>query len=132
MNREVLTMSQSCEKNVSRFEGETLKMNSTTKQIAKQRVEVLFQQAEKTRRENPQLARRYVETARKIAMAAKIRLPTKFKRRICKNCNMLLVPGDNCRVRIKQKREPHVVITCLNCGYRTRMLLRKKKGENRT
>jgi len=108
-------------------EGETLKMNSTTKQIAKHRIQVLFQQAEKTRKENPQLASRYIETARKIAMAAKIRLPTKYKRRICKNCNTLLVPGDNCRVRIKQKREPHLVITCLNCGYQTRMLLRKKK-----
>jgi len=107
-------------------------MNFTTKQIAKQRIEVLFQQAEETRRENPQLASRYVETARKIAMAAKIRFPTKYKRRICKNCNALLVPGNNCRVRIKQRREPHVVITCLNCGCQTRMLLRKKKGENQT
>jgi ribonuclease P protein subunit RPR2 len=107
-------------------------MNSTTKQIAKQRIEVLFQQAEETRGENPRLASRYVETARKIAMAAKIRLPTKYKRRICKNCNALLVPGDNSRVRIKQRREPHVVVTCLNCGCQTRMLLRKKKGENPT
>jgi ribonuclease P protein subunit RPR2 len=102
-------------------------MNLTTKQIAQQRIDVLFQQAEKTYKENPKLASRYLETARKIAMAAKIRLPTKYKRRICKNCSMLLVPGDNCRVRIKQKREPHVVVTCLNCGYKMRMLLRKRK-----
>jgi len=102
-------------------------MDSTTKQIAKYGIRVLFQRAEKTRKENPRLASRYVETARKIAMAAKIRLPTRYKRRICKNCNTLLVPGDNCRLRIKQKREPHLVITCLNCGYQTRVLLRKKK-----
>jgi ribonuclease P protein subunit RPR2 len=122
-----LTISKSYGKNASLSEGETLKMNSTTKQIAKHRIQVLFQQAEKTRKENPQLASRYIETARKIAMAAKIRLPIKYKRRICKNCNTLLVPGDNCRVRIKQKREPHLVITCLTCGYQTRILLRKKK-----
>jgi ribonuclease P protein subunit RPR2 len=107
-------------------------MDSTTKQIAKHRVQILFQQAEKTRKENPQLASRYVEVARKIAMAAKLRLPTKYKRRICRNCNALLAPGVNCRVRIKQKREPHVVITCLACGHQTRILLRKKKGENKT
>jgi ribonuclease P protein subunit RPR2 len=107
-------------------------MNTTTKQIAKHRIQVLFQQAEKTRRENPQLASRYVETAKKIAMAARIRLSTEHKRRICKNCNALLVPGENCRVRIKQKREPHLVITCLTCGYQTRILLKKKKGENQT
>jgi ribonuclease P protein subunit RPR2 len=102
-------------------------MKSTTKQIAKQRIQTLFQQAEKTRKANPQLSSHYVATARKIAMAAKIRLPAAFKRGICKNCNVMLVPGDNCRVRIKQKREPHVVITCLNCGYKTRIMLGKKK-----
>ena len=109
-----------------------LKMDSTTKQIAKHRIQILFQQAEKTRRENPQLANRYVAVARKIAMAAKIRLPTKHKRRICRNCNALLVPGNNCRVRIKQRREPHLLVTCLACGHQTRVLLKKKKGENET
>jgi ribonuclease P protein subunit RPR2 len=103
-------------------------MDSTTKQIAKQRIAVLFQQAEKARRENPQLASRYVEVARKIAMAAKIRLPLEYRRRVCRNCNALLVLGDNCRVRVKQRREPHVVVTCLACGHQARVLIRKKKG----
>jgi ribonuclease P protein subunit RPR2 len=103
-------------------------MDSTTKQIAKQRIAVLFQQAEKARRENPQLASRYVEVARKIAMAAKIRLPLEYRRRVCRNCNALLVLGDNCRVRVKQRREAHVVVTCLACGHQARVLIRKKKG----
>jgi ribonuclease P protein subunit RPR2 len=102
-------------------------MKSTAKQIAKQRIQVLFQQAKNVHKSNPQLSNRYIATARKIAMAAKIRLPTTYKRQICKNCNMLLVPGENCRVRIKQKRESHIVITCLKCGCKTRMLLRKKR-----
>jgi ribonuclease P protein subunit RPR2 len=105
-------------------------MRSNAKQIARQRIQVLFQQAAKVYRDNPQLSRRYVETARKIAMAAKICLPAMYRRQICKSCNMLLVQGDNCRVRIKQKREPHVVITCLNCGHQTRILLRKKEKQN--
>ena len=45
-------------------------MNSTAKQIARQRVQVLFQQARRTYKANPQLAQRYIATARKIAMAA--------------------------------------------------------------
>jgi ribonuclease P protein subunit RPR2 len=106
-------------------------MKSTTKQIARKRIEVLFQQAKNVYRDNPQLSSRYIATARKIAMAAKIPLPTLYKRQICKNCNMLLVPGDNCRVRIKQKREPHVVTTCLNCGYKTRILLKRKKEKTK-
>jgi len=107
-------------------------MRSAAKQIARQRIQVLFQQAKNLYRDSPQLSSRYIETARKIAMAAKIPLPTVYKRQICKNCNMLLVQGDNCRVRIRQKREPHVVITCLSCGCKTRIPLKKKKEENQT
>jgi len=102
-------------------------MRSTAKQIARQRIQTLFQQAKKVYRDNPQLSSRYIATARKIAMAAKTPLPTVYKRQICKNCNTLLVQGDNCRVRIRQKREPHVVITCLNCGCKTRIPLRKRE-----
>lgn len=98
------------------------------RQIAQQRIQVLFEQAEKTCKTHPLLTMQYVYTARKIAMSAKIRLPAKYKRRICKNCNSLLVPGYNCRVRINQKREPHVVVTCLNCGQQKRILLKQKRG----
>lgn len=106
---------------------EDAKMRSTTKQIARHRVHLLFQQAKAVYTANPKLSNRYVATARKIAMAAKIPLPTPYKRQICKNCNTLLVQGTNCRVRIRQKREPHVVITCLNCGCKTRIPIKKKR-----
>jgi ribonuclease P protein subunit RPR2 len=107
-------------------------MKSNAKQIARQRVNTLFQQAKNVYRDNPQLSSRYVATARKIAMAARIPLPAEHKRQICKKCNTLLVQGDNCRVRIRQKRESHVVITCLSCGCKTRIPLKQKKGENQT
>jgi ribonuclease P protein subunit RPR2 len=99
------------------------------KQIARQRIQILFAEAEKVGRSDSKLATQYVESARRIAMAAKIRLPTEFRRQTCKNCNAMLFAGNNCRVRVKQKREPHVVITCLNCGNQTRMLLDKKKEQ---
>jgi putative YhbY family RNA-binding protein len=99
------------------------------KQIAKQRIQILFDQAKKVCKTDPQLATQYIKSARRIAMAAKIRLPLEFRRQTCKNCNSLLVQGSNCRVRIKQKRESHVVITCLNCGNQTRILLSKRKGQ---
>lgn len=101
------------------------------KQIAKQRIQILFLQARKVSKTDPKLAEQYVKSARRIAMAAKIRLPTEFRRQTCKNCNALLVQGYNCRVRIKQKREPHVVITCLNCGNQTRIIFGKKKEEKK-
>ncbi len=102
-------------------------MRSNIRQTARQRVDVLFQQAKKIRSSDPQLSRQYVENARKIAMSARMRLPAEFRRQFCKNCNVLLVQGENCRIRIKQRREPHVVITCLNCNHQTRILLRKNK-----
>ena len=100
------------------------------KQIAKQRIQKLFDEAKKVGRSDPKLAAGYVKSARRIAMAARIRLPVDFRRETCKSCNALLVQGYNCRVRVKQKREPHVVITCLNCGNQTRIMLRRKEQKN--
>jgi ribonuclease P protein subunit RPR2 len=97
------------------------------KQIAKQRIELLFAQAKKVRKTDPQMATQYVTNAKRIAMAARLRLPIEFRRQTCKQCNTLFVHGVNCRVRVKQKREPHVVITCLNCGNQTRILLQKRE-----
>ena len=97
------------------------------KQIARQRIQILFEEATQVYKNNPELAMQYVKSARRIAMAAKIQLPLEFRRQTCKNCNALLVLGSNCRVRVKQKREPHVVITCLNCGNQTRIMLKTKK-----
>jgi ribonuclease P protein subunit RPR2 len=99
---------------------------SSIKQIANQRIEILFDQAKKVVKANPKLAAQYIGSARRIAMAAKIRLPTEFRRQTCKECNALFVHGVNCRVRVKQKREPHVVVTCLNCGKQTRYMTKKK------
>jgi ribonuclease P protein subunit RPR2 len=100
---------------------------TNVKQIALQRIQILFEQAARVFKKDPKLAMQYVASARKIAMAAKIRLPVEFRRGTCKECDSLLVQGVNCRVRIKQKREPHVVVTCLNCGNQTRILLKEKK-----
>ena len=104
-------------------------VNSTTKQIARQRIQVLFQQATFTYKTNPKMAQSYIGTARKIGMAARVRLPTAYKRQICKDCDTLLVPGETSRVRIKPRRQPHIVVTCLNCGSLTRIPLKAKNKE---
>ena len=104
-------------------------MNSTAKQIARERVQILFQQAMRMYKTDPQLARSYIGTARKISMAARLRLPAAYTRRICKNCNTLLVPGESSRVRIKPTRETHLVVTCLKCGSLKRIPMRPKSKE---
>ncbi len=100
---------------------------TSVKQIAKQRIQTLFEQAKEVCKTSPDLSMQYIASARKIAMAAKIRLPLEFRRQTCKNCNIVLVHGYNCRVRTQQKREPHLVVTCLNCGNQTRIVLREKR-----
>ncbi|MCX8151061.1 MAG: ribonuclease P [Candidatus Bathyarchaeota archaeon] len=102
-------------------------MNLVARQVTRQRIDVLFQQALNISKYNPELAQHYVVTARKIAMAARIRLPTNYKRRICKNCHLVLLYGRNCRVRIKSRREKHVVVTCLGCGAKTRYIVKTKR-----
>ncbi|MCK4474600.1 ribonuclease P [Candidatus Bathyarchaeota archaeon] len=102
-------------------------MGVATKHVAMQRIQTLFRLAKETVHEDPALAQRYVEVARKIAMAASVRLPKEYRLQVCRYCESFILPGVNCRVRIKQRREPHLVITCLNCGKQMRIPLREKK-----
>jgi ribonuclease P protein subunit RPR2 len=102
-------------------------MDEATRRIAKQRIQTLFTLARETYHDNPLLAQRYVDIARRIAMAAKIRLPAEYRRMVCRHCKSFILPGVSCRVRIKQRREPHVVITCLKCGKHMRIPLKRKK-----
>jgi ribonuclease P protein subunit RPR2 len=102
-------------------------MDASVKRIAMQRIQTLFRLARETFHEDHSLAKRYIYIARKIAMAAKIRLPPEYRRQVCRHCKSFILPGANCRVRIQQQREPHVVITCLNCGKQMRIPLKKKE-----
>ncbi|MGB9854851.1 MAG: ribonuclease P protein component 4 [Candidatus Bathyarchaeales archaeon] len=102
-------------------------MDAAIKCIARQRIQTLFLLARETYHKDPNLAQRYVDVARKIAMAAKIRLPTEYRRQVCRHCKSFILPGVSCRVRIKQQREPHIVVTCLKCGKPMRIPLERKR-----
>lgn len=93
------------------------------KEIAKERIKTLFKEADKVFNENPELANKYVNTARKIAMKLRLRFPRDLKRRFCKHCYFYLKPGVNCRVRTKNGK---VVYYCLNCKKYMRFPLLKK------
>lgn len=103
-------------------------MNNENKRIAMQRIYTLFRLAKETHRIDAFLAQRYVNIARKIAMAAKVHLPLEYKRQVCRHCKSFILPGVNCRVRIKQRRESHVVITCLKCGGHMRIPLKRRES----
>ena len=84
------------------------------RKIARERIERLFRLAEaEALRGNFARANRYVGLGRKIGMRYNVRLPSEFKRRVCKSCHAYLLPPKTARVRVGDSR---VATTCLACG----------------
>jgi len=89
-------------------------------QIASERIVILFREAERAAGEGEHgLSERYVSLARSIGMRYNVRLPARLKRRVCKKCGALLLPGKNLRVRLRSGK---TVRTCLKCGNVSRLL----------
>lgn len=86
------------------------------KSIARERIDLLFEEADKRFEEKPDYSHRYVNLAREIGMRYRVRLPKELKRKYCKHCHKYLKPGVNAKIRFNQKRFPHIVITCEECG----------------
>ena len=103
------------------------------RQIARERIEILLKLARQSFSEDPSLSKRYMELARLIGMRAGVRLPRSTKAFICKRCGTLLVPGRNCRVRIRSETGGTVLITCLDCGNKKRYpTVRERLSRRRT
>ena len=87
------------------------------KHLTQARVDILWEQAQKDARSGkPDIARRKMLSARKIAQKTRTKMPLHISRRICKTCGTILVPGNTCRVRIRHNRSKHIAVTCLSCG----------------
>ncbi len=80
--------------------------------IAKERIEILFNEARKMVKEDQKLAKRYVKLACKIGMRYNVRLGL-FKRNYCKYCHSFLLPGFNSKQRLKNGI---LHITCMQCN----------------
>ncbi|MCD6504609.1 ribonuclease P [Candidatus Bathyarchaeota archaeon] len=97
------------------------------REIAERNIRELLDLALKIFHKDRELARRYVDMAFRIAMKTRTRIPKEYKRLVCRKCRNLLIPGVNCRVRLQPRREPHVVVTCLNCGRIVRYLIKRRR-----
>ncbi len=106
-------------------------MNTKNKKLVNERINKLFQLAKDTVREDEKLAQRYVTLARRLSMASRVRIPCKFRQQVCRVCKKFILPGVSCRVRIRQHREPHLVVTCGYCGHHMRFPLKPKKKEEK-
>ncbi len=95
-------------------------------EIARERIEILFNQAEIEFPSHPELSNRYVEIARKISMKFNVPIPSMLKKRFCKACRNYLVYGRNARVRLNSDRK-YILITCLNCSGKMKYGYTKRK-----
>ena len=100
-------------------------MINTRNKIAAERIEILFKEAEKAFKKNPERSNRYIGIARKISMKTKTKIPSELKRKFCKNCKKYLMPGVNLRVRMSKGK---VIYNCLNCGKIMRFSVLKEKN----
>ena len=98
------------------------------KRIAKERIEILFDEAKKIFSYDPKLSDRYVFLARKIAMKYKVGIPPELKRRFCKHCHSFFMHSKNCRVRTADGK---VIYYCLSCKKYTRYPFIKEQKEKR-
>ncbi len=80
------------------------------KAIAQEEIEKLFRLAAMAK--DPELSKRYVQIARKIAMKLKVKMPREYKRKFCRKCYSYLRPGVTCKVRVQKGK---VIYRCLSC-----------------
>lgn len=95
------------------------------KELAAERIDILFTAARQNFAETPELSHRYVELARKISMKYKVKLASEYKRQFCKHCYRYLMPGVNSRVRTKSGK---LVYYCYGCRNYSRIPIKKKKN----
>ena len=95
--------------------------------IAQQRIRILYQQAKHVYPRDPELSRRYTRLLKRISERTRTRLPTEIRRGICRNCDTVLIQGVNSHTRVRQRREPHVAVTCHTCGHVHRIPIRGRR-----
>ncbi|MEM5815344.1 MAG: ribonuclease P [Candidatus Aenigmatarchaeota archaeon] len=84
------------------------------RRIAKERIEILLELAEKEAKKNPERSRRYVELARTIGKRYNVRLKKEQKKKFCKKCNTILIPGYTMKIWLDPKSKTKV-FKCLFC-----------------
>ena len=86
------------------------------RKIARERVEILLTEAERSAKENPERARRYVLLALRVARKYRVKIPERFRYRFCRKCGAWWVPGRNLKIRTVPRPKPMIVYVCMDCG----------------
>ena len=97
-------------------------MKNSKKEIAKKRIEILFNNAISNAKNNPKLAQRQAEIAKKISMKFKIQMPFEVQSSFCKKCKKFISPGIKSKIRVGSKPKS-IRITCLYCNHTYRKII---------
>ncbi len=98
-------------------------MRKAQKDLAKQRIEILIQNAMQTAKSDADLAQKQAMLAKKISTHFRIKLPYEIRQLYCKKCKHFIVPGITARVRIGRSSTRAIRITCLKCGHVYRKII---------
>jgi len=94
-----------------------------------ERINYLYQAARTMLEHNtkqPQVSCFYGHVLSNVAARGVLKLDPSIKRTICKACNAVLIPGLTSSVRIRGKRQKHLVITCIQCKTLKRFVCNSK------
>lgn len=103
--------------------------NKNILEIAQDRIEDLFELAEKEFKTYPERSHKAVGMARKIAMRYNIQL-NKYAHQFCAECYAYLVAGRNAIVRVS-KTQVAITIKCEECGHIHRHPYRREKAKKK-
>ena len=92
-------------------------MKINKKEIALERMHILVNHAIQNARENPKLAQRQADLAKKLSMKYRAKMPYELKISYCKKCKSFIAPGVNSRIRLGRSSLKSVRITCNFCGH---------------
>ena len=97
-------------------------MKDSKKQIATKRMQILFHNALSNAKNNPRLAERQAEIAKKISMKFKIKMPFEISSSFCKKCKKFIPPGIASKIRLGSKPKS-IRITCSYCNHTYRKII---------
>ena len=97
-------------------------MKNSKKQIAIKRMEILFNNAISNAKNNPSLAQKQAENAKKISMKFKITMPFEIRSNFCKKCKKFIAPGITSKIRLGSKPKS-IRITCSYCNHTYRKII---------
>jgi len=93
------------------------------KEIASERMQILFQNAISNAKSNPELSQRQAALAKKICMKHKVSMPYELQISFCKKCKSFIAPGINSRIRIGRASPKAIRVTCKFCGHTYRKII---------